>query len=127
FVFLAKFIHLLINWSFIHQTSTFKSIDYVARYLLTFSVIYFMIVEQWVFAIVLIALFVLYVLNDYFLYKKQPGIYWEALIQNDEQQLAKFYQFASMFAEVPTIKQKQKRRKVMTSFIERFVKFSHEQ
>lgn len=127
FIFLAKFIHLLIHWSFIHQSSTFKTIDYIARYLLTFAVIYFMVVEQWVFAIILIALFAIYILNDYLLYKKQAGLYWEALIQNDEQQLAKFYQFASMFAEVPSIKQKQKRRKILASMIERLVTFSHDQ
>lgn len=127
FVFVVKYIHLLVSWSFIHQSSLFRMIDLVSRFLLTFAILYFSVIEQWLFALVLLALFVLYVVNDYILYKKQPGIYWEALISNDEQQLAKFYQFASMFAEVPAVKRKQKRRKWLSAVVEKSISFSHEQ
>src|SRR5699024_2989007 len=54
-------------------------------------------------------------------------LHWEVLIANDEKRLAVFYQFVSMFAEVPAVKGQQKPRRILTRFIEKNIPFQHEQ
>src|SRR5699024_3522606 len=73
-----------------------------------------------------IILFCLLTVNNYFLIQKQAGIAWETLIDNDQHRLASFYRFVSMFADVPHLTNRLKKRRMLGKLVNRSVPFSHE-
>src|SRR5699024_9176641 len=112
-------------WWMMSARQSFQVIDSVIRFIVSSVFFYFLILEQWMFTVILIVLLAIMFLNNYFLSKKYNFLDWERLIENDAFQQAKFYQIVSMFAEVPHIRRKMKKRKLLSHIINRLTPFEH--
>jgi len=115
---IAKGLNMLIRWHvqyFVNVNSHY--IDSIIRYLVNAVLLYFVFSKT---SIVYIFL-VFCILAGLYLYYQQAtrnkGIKWEFLIAQDEKRLSSFYLFANMFTDVPQLKNRIKRRRVLDIFV----------
>src|SRR5699024_8670905 len=57
--------------------------------------------------------------------KRQSGLTWDVLIENDRYRMAAFYRFVSNFANVPQLSKRMKKRRLLAKMIEQMVPFKH--
>lgn len=115
--------NITMNW-FMFKVRDRKIVwlDKIMRTLLSIAVFYFLLEKSFLIIIAAVLYFAL-VLNNYFLTKKQAGLAWDVLIENDEHRLAVFYRFASSFANVPQLSKRMKKRRLLSKMVERSVPF----
>lgn len=119
-----KVANLISNWGMLKvRNQRIRVIDQFIRFLLNSAVFYFIVSGEFLFASLMTSLFFLYFINDLFLARKQAGIVWDVLLEKDLQRMQFFYRFASMFAEVPHIKKRVKKRRLLTNFINKKIPF----
>lgn len=126
-VLILKGWNLLYNWWML-SSITNKNIlflDKLIRFFICSSFFYFMMNEQFIVGSILLLVICLFFVNNYVLFRKQAGLAWEKMIENDLHRQASFYRFVSMFAEVPQVQKRLKKRRIMTGFIEKLVPFKH--
>lgn len=122
---LLKGLNMTTNWyMFKIQHTTIRRLDKVIRAMLSIAIFYLLLNDS-TFVIVIIVFYFALMINNYFLIKKQPGLAWEMLIQNDQHRLASFYRFVSMFANVPHLSNRLKKRPLLSKFVNFRVPFLH--
>lgn len=118
---LLKGMNMLINWYMLKvRDKNSRTIDLTVRTLLNIVIAYFVIEGQALYAVITIVLLFLVIVYDFIVASKQPGIFWDLLIEKDQIRLQSFYRIANLFADVPHLKNKVKRRDWLTkTFISR--------
>lgn len=111
-------------WMFKIRHDANRTFDKVLRTILSIALFYFLLVGQ--FFVIIAVLYFIVIINDYIYSKRQFGLAWDELIDNDQHRLALFYRFASMFATVPQAKKQLKKRRVWTKFVNQMIPFQHE-
>ncbi|MFD1414173.1 ABC transporter permease [Oceanobacillus jeddahense] len=116
-----KGMNMLTNWNMLKvRDKSLRTIDLTARTLLNIVTAYFVIEGHALFAIITIVLLLLVIVYDFMVAAKQPGIIWDLLIEKDQSRLQSFYRIANLFADVPHLKNKVKKREWLTKpFISR--------
>lgn len=116
--------NMLINWNMMKiRNNQLRIIDQVIRILISIAIFYFIIMGALLFAGITTGLFFLIYLNNYVLARRQNGLAWDVLIENDEHRLGSFYRIVSMFANVPEMKKRLKKRKVLAAFVRKIIPF----
>lgn len=115
---LIKGWNLVANWYVLHvRKANVHLIDKTIRFILTILFFYSFLQGRFV-IITAILLFVSF-LNSYRMYRKQIGLHWEKMIENDQTRLSYFYHFVGMFAEVPQLKRRLKKRSFLAKLIQK--------
>lgn len=94
-----------------------RHIEKIARLILHCAIFYFIMKGDIVLAAIMTLLFMflfLYVLN---ISRKQVGIAWEVLIEKDQNQMQLFYRIANLFTDVPHLKKRFKKRRLLVSLV----------
>lgn len=121
---LLKGMNMLANWKMLKvRDKNSRIIDLTARTLLNIVAAYFVIEGQALFAVITIALLLIVIVYDFMVASKQPGIFWDLLIEKDQIRLQSFYRIANLFADVPHLKNKVKRREWLTNIFIRRIPF----
>lgn len=118
---LLKGMNMLANWQMLKvREQMTRMIDLTARTILNVVVAYFVIEGHALFSIITIALLLIVIVYDFIVAQKQAGIVWDLLIEKDQLRLQSFYRIANLFADVPHLKNKVRRREWLTKiFISR--------
>lgn len=123
---LFKIGNLLANWWMLKiRDPRSRRTDLIVRTLLNIITFYFIIQLDTLFAGITTILFAIVFLYAHSLAKNRP-LNWDMLIKKDQNQMQAFYRMASMFAEVPHLKNKVKKRSWLVSVISKGIPFAHE-
>lgn len=110
--------NLIANWWMLRvREPVTRRLDLAVRTLLNVVVFYFIISGNMLMAgitSVMFALLFLYVLN---VSRKQAGIVWDLLVEKDQNRMQTFYRIANMFADVPHLKNRVKKRQWLVSLV----------
>lgn len=124
---ILKYINMSISWSMLKiRRTNIRRIDTFIRFWLSSGIFISLILNSFVLLVIMLILFGLIALNNYFLSKKQSGLAWDVLVEKDSNRMHLFYRMASMFVEVPHLKAKIKHRKILTKLLERRIPFKRE-
>jgi len=119
--------NLIANWWMLKiRDGRSKAIDTVVRTLINVLTFYFIIAGDILFASITTILFVIIFLYDYVLSRRQAGINWNLLVDKDRSRMLAFYRLANMFADVPHLKNKVKKRRLLVSLISKGIPFSRD-
>ncbi|RDW18196.1 ABC transporter permease [Oceanobacillus arenosus] len=122
---LFKVGNLIANWWMLKVRETrIRQIDLFARTVLNIAIFYFIIQGSLLFAGIITVLFVLLFLYDFSTSNKQAGIAWDLLVEKDQNRMQSFYRFANMFAEVPHLRNRTKKRQWLVSLISNRIPFA---
>lgn len=116
---LAKAINLLIRWRvqhFVNKNTHY--IDSCIRFCLNFVLLLLLFSNASPLFFISILIIQVLLLLYYQRATERLGIKWELLIEQDEKRLAAFYQLANMFTDVPKLKNRIKRRKILDVLVE---------
>ncbi|WP_077297218.1 ABC transporter permease [Virgibacillus pantothenticus] len=106
-----KFANLIANWWMLRvRERDLRLIDLVVRTVLNIAVFYFFISGNMLMAGIATLLFGVVFLYDYQVSSKRPGLLWDLLVEKDLSRMQAFYRLANMFADVPHLKSKVKKR-----------------
>src|SRR5699024_11498637 len=107
---------LWIHWDIMQiHNPTDRPGENVIRTLLSIAIFYFLLIG--IGFIVFIVLYFLNLIPHVMQARKQAGLAWDVLIENDAHRLAQFYRFFSMFADVLHLANRLKKMKLMTRII----------
>ncbi|MFD1850010.1 ABC transporter permease [Oceanobacillus bengalensis] len=116
--------NLIVNWWMLKvRDRTIRRLDQFVRMILNVVIFYFIINGNLLFAGITTAIFMFVFLYDYTVSKKQLGVNWELLIEKDQHRMQVFYRFANMFADVPHLKARVKKRQWLVSLVTKGVPF----
>lgn len=116
--------NLLSNWWIQSiQDKTIRIIDYITRFLLTAVTFYFVIDGELLLASVFTFLFIGVFLYDLSLSRKYSNINWQLLVDKDQHHMQSFYRIANMFADVPHLKNRIKKRHWLASICLQMIPF----
>lgn len=121
---LLKGWNMWMNWYMmrIHNAKVRQG-DKLIRTLLSMAIFYFLLIGKGF--IVFIVLYFLNLIAHILQARKQAGLAWDVLIENDSHRLAQFYRFVSMFADVPQLANRLKPRKLLTNILNKSIPFAH--
>lgn len=123
---LFKVGNLLSNWWMLKvRDRRSRGIDLAVRTVMNVLTFYFVINGETLFASITTILFVIVFLYDYSLARKLP-LNWDLLIQKDQNQMQAFYRLASMFADVPHLRNKVKKRQWLVLLVSKEIPFANE-
>lgn len=124
---ILKYINMSISWWMlkIRQTNI-RRVDTFIRFCLSSGIFISLISKSFILLSIIIILFGLITLKDYYSSKKQSGLAWDVLVEKDSNRMHLFYRMASMFVEVPHLKAKIKHRKILTRLLEKRIAFKRE-
>ncbi|AUJ25730.1 MULTISPECIES: ABC transporter permease [Virgibacillus] len=106
-----KFANLIANWWMLKvRERDSRLIDTVVRTVLNIAVFYFFISGSMLLAGITTLLFAIVFLYDYQIASKRPGLLWDLLVEKDQSRMQAFYRLANMFADVPHLKSRVKKR-----------------
>ncbi|WP_042224555.1 ABC transporter permease [Oceanobacillus manasiensis] len=120
-VLVFKLGNLVANWWMlkVREPGT-RRLDLVVRTILNIVVFYFIISGNMLMAGITSIMFALLFLYDMSVSRKQAGIIWDLLVEKDQNRMQTFYRIANMFADVPHLKNRVRKRqwlvKLLTSF-----------
>ncbi|WP_087973348.1 ABC transporter permease [Oceanobacillus rekensis] len=119
-----KVANLLSNWWMlkIREPGT-RNTDIFIRTVLNIVIFYFIIKGEMLFAGISSILFVVVFLYDYYLSNKQSGIVWDMLVEKDRDRMQAFYRMANMFADVPHLKNRVKKRQWLVNLLSKAIPF----
>ncbi|MFD1335641.1 ABC transporter permease [Oceanobacillus iheyensis] len=124
---LWKVANLLANWWMLRvREPSIRRIDLLTRTILNVVIFYFMIVGNMLMTVITVSLFIVVLIYDFWYSSKQAGILWDVLIEKDNNRMQSFYRIANMFAEVPHLKNRVKRRSWLVTLIVKGIPFSKE-
>lgn len=107
-----------------YRDQLYAYLETFVRFLLHVALFYTLVSGEYFLVVGVITL--VYYNVIYWREKKHTLLMWEKLIANDEQRLASFYRFVSMFADVPNVKSRLRRRRFLTALIQRLTPLQHE-
>lgn len=121
---LFKFAGLIANWWMlkVREPGT-RLTDKLIRTFLNIVIFYFIFEGEMLFAGITTAIFAGVFLYGYTLSDRQSGIAWDLLIVKEQNSMQAFYRLASMFADVPHLKVRVKKRQWLTSLIGKRIPF----
>ncbi|WP_068675739.1 ABC transporter permease [Oceanobacillus sp. Castelsardo] len=123
---IIKIGNLFANWWMLKvRDKNTRLLDVFARTILNIVIFYFLVHGDVMFAGITTIIFVIIFLYDYYYSKKQIGINWDLLIEKDQHRLQAFYRFANMFADVPHLKVRVKKRQWLVRLITKSVSFQN--
>lgn len=125
-IFVLKALFMFVHFWKINNAYDQHKLEMIIRMVFLALIFYFYLNQSYVFASIGMILLIGLCALMYYDYQNQPGKYWERLIDNDAERLAQFYQFASMFAEVPVSSEKLKKRSWLTYWLEKYIPFKHD-
>ncbi|WP_339228838.1 ABC transporter permease [Oceanobacillus sp. FSL K6-2867] len=121
---LFKVANLLANWWMLKvREPGIRSIDLLIRTILNGVTFYFIVNGDMLFAGITSILFVIVFLYDYYYSSKQSGLAWDLLVEKDQNRMQTFYRIANMFADVPHLKNRVKKRQWLVHLVNRGVPF----
>lgn len=106
-----------------HHNERYLALEWVIRFGLHIALFYTLVLGEYFLIVGFIT--VAYYNIIYFMQRKHSLIMWEKLIENDEQRLASFYRFVRLFADVPHVKSRIRKRLLLTKLVERLTPFQH--
>lgn len=110
-ILIFKVWNLIANWWMLKvRDQQTRQIDLLVRIVLNIAVFYFIVGGNLLLAGITTALFVLVFLYDLHVSGKQAGIVWDLLVEKDQNRMQAFYRMANMFADVPHLKNRTKKR-----------------
>ncbi|MEC5423689.1 ABC transporter permease [Virgibacillus sp. C22-A2] len=119
-VLILKVGNLVANWWMLKvREPGIRRIDLLVRTLLNMAIFYFIVNGDMLLAGVTTTLFTLIFLYDLYVSRKQPGIVWDLLVEKDQVRMQSFYRIANMFADVPHLKNRIKKRQWLVSIVSR--------
>ena len=122
-ILLIKGWNLALRWRSLQiDNQTFVFIERIVRAGLTFLLFYSLLNFEYLFAVGVV--YLVYINVVYLYMKKNHRLNWERLIANDAQRLAKFYRFVSLFAEVPHVKSRLRKRRFLTKIVSKQTAFN---
>ncbi|WP_085992786.1 ABC transporter permease [Oceanobacillus senegalensis] len=117
---ILKLGNLIANWWMLKvRDKKSRKMDILARSLLNIAFFYFLVRGDVLFAGIIALLFVFIFFYDYSVSKKYVGVNWDLLIEKDQHRLQAFYRFANMFADVPHLKARVKKRQWLVNLVTR--------
>ncbi|WP_249870170.1 ABC transporter permease [Oceanobacillus saliphilus] len=117
-VLLFKVANLLANWWMLKvREQGIRNTDLLIRTLINIVIFYFIIKGEMLFAGITSVIFVAVFLYDYYFSNKQSGLVWDLLVEKDQNRMQAFYRLANMFADVPHLKNRVKRRQVLVDLV----------
>lgn len=123
-VLLLKVSNLYTQWSMMKiRNKMRKRLDKTLRFILSAFILFAFAHLSYVF--IPIILYIAFLVNNYFLLKKQHGLLWDELIENDSHRLAVFYRFASMFKDVPQLPKRVKKRRLLSRWVDAATPLTH--
>lgn len=106
-----KFANLIANWWMLKvRERDSRLIDTVVRTVLNIAVFYFFISGSMLLTGITTLLFAIVFLYDYQIASKRSGLLWDLLVEKDQSRMQAFYRLANMFADVPHLKSRVKKR-----------------
>lgn len=122
-VLILKAVNMTLNWHMLQvdDPKMFRG-EKIVRIILTYVLVYTLIVGEHFLIVGLV--YVVLVTISYAFAKKETRLHWERLIQNDLERLGQFFRFVSLFADVPHMKGKLKKRRYLAKFVRNFTPFS---
>ena len=112
FILILKALNLWLRWMVMKEKGPVRSYSPVVRYLVNAVALYFFLEAEYLFTllifIILIVLVTVIGINS-----RGKLLKWDDLIQDDLQRTYQFYRFANMFTDVPKLKSRVKRRKIL--------------
>ncbi|MBP1968987.1 ABC-2 type transport system permease protein [Virgibacillus natechei] len=117
-VLIFKVGNLIANWWMLKVRGPgVRQADLTIRTLLNMTVFYFIINGDMLLAGVTTVLFTFVFLYDLNISSKNPGVVWDLLVEKDQVRMQSFYRIANMFADVPHLKKRFKRRQWLVSIV----------
>lgn len=117
-VLVFKVWNLIANWWMLKAREPgMRRIDQLVRTVLNIAVFYFIVEGNLLFAAISTVLFMLVFLYDYNVSRKQAGIVWDLLVEKDQNRMQAFYRLANMFADVPHLKNRTKKRNWLVALV----------
>ena len=124
-ILVVKAWNLISNWYMLKiRNVKIRVFDKLIRTLLSIGLFYFFLVEQ--FVVIITVFFFAVIVNNIILARRQSGLAWDLLIENDQNRLALFYRFVSMFADAPQITKRLKKRRFLASLVNKNISFQHD-
>lgn len=119
---LFKVANLMANWWMLKvREPGIRNIDLLIRTILNGVTFYFIVNGDMLFAGITSILFVIVFLYDYYYSSKQSGMAWDLLVEKDQNRMQTFYRIANMFADVPHLKNRVKKRQWLVHLVNRGV------
>ena len=119
---LFKVANLFANWWMLKvREPGIRNIDLLIRTVLNGVIFYFIVNGDMLFAGITSILFVIVFLYDYYYSNKQSGLAWDLLVEKDQNRMQTFYRIANMFADVPHLKNRVKKRQWLVHLVNRGV------
>lgn len=117
-VLVFKVWNLIANWWMLKAREPgVRRIDLLVRTILNIAVFYFIVEGNLLLAALMTILFTLVFLYNYNLSRKQAGIVWDLLVEKDQNRMQAFYRLANMFADVPHLKNRIKKRHWLVAIV----------
>ena len=123
-ILVVKAWNLLSNWYMLKIRNTnIRLMDKALRTILSILFVYFLLIGK--FVVIFAVFFFIVIANSIILARKQSGLAWDVLIENDQNRLALFYRFVSMFADAPQMTKRLKKRRILASIVNKNIPFKH--
>jgi len=92
------------------RSNSYRNLEWMIRLVLNVLVFWMLAQGDMIFAGIATLLFAALVFGDTVWAKRESGLYWERLVDNERQGMQAFYRFANLFTDVPHLKDRVKRR-----------------
>jgi len=127
-LFIFKAWNLIANWWMLKvRDTTSRYLDQVVRLLVNSAIFIFMINGDMIFAGIATFVFILLLIYDVSISRKQAGIAWDLLVEKDRNRMQSFYRIANMFTDVPHLKSRTKKRRWLVSIVNKWTPFDKKQ
>lgn len=124
-ILVVKAWNLISNWYMLKiRNVNIRILDKILRTILSIALFYFLLLDKLV--LIFTLFFFIVIVNNIILARKQSGLAWDVLIENDQNRLALFYRFVSMFADAPQTTKRLKKRRLLASLINKNIPFKHD-
>lgn len=111
---ISKGANLLIRWHIHYYVDVrYHYMDTVVRFFVNLAILYLLFADSSPLFILALLLLMAFLLIYFQKATSNKGVKWEYLIEQDEKRLASFYRFANMFTEVPKLRNRIKRRRLL--------------
>lgn len=118
--------NLLANWwTLKERTPRRRFVEQTIRFAFNVAIFYFLIIGYIFIAIILTVLFIVFILWSYKRSLQIAGLNWELLVEKEQHSMQLFYRLANMFTDVPHLKSKLHKRRLLVKLFAR-VKYRKE-
>ncbi|MGG4468161.1 ABC transporter permease [Paenibacillus alvei] len=115
---IVKGVNLLIRWQVQHfVNASHHTTDTLIRFCINLVILFLLFSNASPLFVLAVLVIPVLLLVYYQKATKHMGIKWEYLIAQDEKRMAGFYQLANMFTDVPHLRNRIKRRKLLDVFV----------